>query len=176
MPFVISLSILVGLVSLLNLVLTIGLVKRIRDQDERIATITRGEPELLDIGERVDDFTTTTVDGEALSRDLLGGGTLVGFFDPTCETCHEHLPKWAAQARRLPDGRVQALAVVREDPEVHEMVSVLNPVARVVVERRRGPVAKAFHVKATPAFCRLGDDQVVSAHDYEPNLTAAAYA
>jgi hypothetical protein len=174
MPVLVSLTILIGLVSLLNLLLMLGLIKRVQEHSARLAVAGAGEPAaMLDVGERIDEFTTTTVDGEQVTRDLLPTGTLVAFFDPQCEICHEHLPSFAAEARRLPAGRHQALVVVRDGEDVDEMVLPLAPVARVVVERRRGPVARAFHVKATPAFCRLGADQVILAHRYEADAPAA---
>ncbi|MEV6522567.1 hypothetical protein AB0M43_11530 [Longispora sp. NPDC051575] len=173
MPLLISLVALLTVLVLLNLTLAIGLVRRLRDHDQRLATLEQGAPEpMLPLGERIDAFTAVTVDGEELTRETLAEGTMVGFFDPQCETCHSHLPLFAAEAARRGPGL--ALGVVREDDESHEMVAVLAPAARVVVERRRGPVARAFHVEATPAFCRLGAGQTVVAHGYGHEVATPA--
>ncbi|MEV0650405.1 hypothetical protein AB0I28_34620 [Phytomonospora sp. NPDC050363] len=166
MALLASLTVLATLLGLLNLLLTVALVKRVREHDAKFAAFEVKTVALAEVGERVDDFEAATVDGEILTRDALPEGTLVGFFDPQCETCAEELPKWSAVAAALPLGRKQALAVVREAPDQEEMIAVASPHAHVVVERRRGPVARAFRVKATPAFCVLGAGQVVVSHEF----------
>ncbi|WP_163507367.1 TlpA family protein disulfide reductase [Fodinicola acaciae] len=164
MPAVVALVILLTVLCLLNLALVFGLLRRIRDIESRISSDQAATEPLLAVGAQIDDFEAVTTDGELLRRESLADGTLVGFFDPQCESCHENLPHFAAAARTQP--RVRSLAVIRDDEEQEEMVSALSGVSRVVVERRRGPVARAFHVHGTPAFCRLGADQRISAHGY----------
>lgn len=174
MALLASLTVLVALLGLLNLLLTVALIKRVREHDTRLGMFSdKGPTTMAEIGERVEEFEATTVDGTTVSRDDLPEGTLVGFFDPQCEVCHEHLPEWAEVAAALPLGRKQALAIIRDDVDKQEMISVVENVANVVVERRRGPVARAFHVKATPAFAILGADQVITAHEYEYDGKAA---
>lgn len=169
MALVASLAVLATLLGLINLLLTVALVKRVREHDEKIAKFDVPMPSALaEIGERIDDFEASTVEGAPLTRAALPEGTLVGFFDPQCETCAEELPKWTEVAKSLPLGREQALAVIREAPDQEEMIDVASPHAHVVVERRRGPVARAFRVKATPAFCVLGAGQVVTSHEFTP--------
>ncbi len=154
-------------VGLLNLVLVFALIKRVREHDTKLSAGPAVPEPILSVGERVEDFTATTTDGETIDRSSLLDGTLVGFFDPLCETCHSHLAGFAERARQLPHGRMQMLAVIRKEEEAGQMVAVLRDAGRVVVERRRGPVATAFSLQATPAFCRLGPDQVVVAHGYD---------
>lgn len=174
MPFLVSLTVLLTVVVLLNLMLTVGLVRRLRDYDGRLHRLEQGEPTMAEVGERVGEFSTVTVDGTEIDRDALVPGTMVGFFDPQCETCHAHLPAFAAAARDLPGGRAQTLAVVRDEEDAHEMVDVLTGDVRVVLERRRGPVARAFKVAAIPSFCRLGPDQSVASHDFAPHEASMA--
>jgi hypothetical protein len=159
---------LIGLLCLLNLALMLGVIRRLREHSARISSGISAQPDpMLSVGEMVDEFTTTTVDGEPVSRDLLTGQTIVGFFDPDCELCHEHLPGFIAEAGA--SGRERALAVVRgSGDDATEMVALLTPAARVVTEQRRGPVARAFHVKAMPSFCRLDESHVIRAVGYEP--------
>jgi hypothetical protein len=165
MPFLVSLTVLLTVVVLVNLALTVGLVRRIRDYDSRLHRLEQGSPTMADIGERVGEFSAVTVDGDEITRGALVPGTIVGFFDPQCETCHSHLPGFAAAARSLPGGRSQTLAVVRDEEDFQEMVDVLAGDVRVVLERRRGPVSRAFKVAAIPSFCLLGPDQTVATHD-----------
>jgi hypothetical protein len=89
----------------------------------------------------------------------LAGETVVAFFSPGCTPCREKLPEFVAYVRRSFD-RQQVLAVVvsyaketEDTAEAAEMANLLAPVARVVVEDDEHVVAKAFTVKAFPAFC-----------------------
>ncbi len=162
-----AITVLIGLFVAANLVLTLALVRRVREHDVRLAAGPQTEP-IIDIGQRVDDFTAISTEGHEIVRSSLPSGALVGFFDPLCDTCHEHVAPFTAQARLAP----YALAVIRDEHEAAGMAAQLAAAATVVVERRRGPVARAFQLQATPAFCYLGDDQTVTAHGYEGAPTA----
>lgn len=168
------LTLLFVVVCLLNLALTLALVKRMREHDLQLKQ-GRAIPEpIADVGTRPDDFTATTIDGEQITLDDLIPGTLVGFFDPHCDTCHEHVVPFAKQAGLQPEGAKQVLAVIRDLEGDEEMLGVLRPVARVVIERRRGLVGRAFHVEAMPSFCWLGEGQLVVAHGYDRPGVAVA--
>lgn len=174
MPFLVSLTVLLTVVVLVNLLLTVGLIRRIRGYDDRLHRLEQGAPVMADIGERVSEFSAVTVDGDEIDRDALRPGTMVGFFDPQCETCHSHLPAFTAAARALPGGRAQTLAVVRDAEDAQEMIDILTGDVRVVLERKRGPVARAFKVVAIPSFCRLGPGQSVASHDLAPHEASMA--
>lgn len=172
-PVLVSVVSLLAVLACFNLLLSVGLIRRVRDIDDRLTAATAPPPEpMLPVGASIADFETSTVDGRQLSHKDLPDGTLVGFFDPQCETCHSHIRNWVAEAEKLPQGRAQALAVVREDEDQDEMVTPLAAVATVVVEKRRGPMARAFAVAATPAFCRLGADQTIGVHGYTTSTAA----
>ncbi|GIJ70584.1 peroxiredoxin family protein [Virgisporangium ochraceum] len=173
---VVPLTVVLTLVVVLNVALTFVLLRRVAGFDARLAALEKGAPSMADIGERVGEFSATTTLGEPLDRDDLTTGTLVGFFDPDCEVCQSHVTGFRAAAEALGD-RSRTLVVVRErEPEeVRLMVAAFGPEVRTVTEPRRGPVARAFHVMATPAFCTIGPDQVIAAHDYDrPSLAGAA--
>jgi len=162
-----ALSVVLTLVVILNIMLTFALLRRVAGHDARLAVIEKGAPTMAEIGERIEDFATTTTDGEQLGRDDLLTGTLVGFFDPDCEVCQSHVAGFVVAADRLGGDRARTLAVIREAEEAQLMVDAFGPGIRAVIERRRGPVARAFHVMATPSFCTVGPGQVIASHDYE---------
>ncbi|MEU1731513.1 hypothetical protein [Streptosporangium sp. NPDC020145] len=150
----------------MNLVLTLGVIRRLRDHTERLDGLTHPKSMIEPItgpGTRPGPFTARTVDAEAVTGAQLAGG-LVGFFSPTCDACHEWLPRFAAAARALPEGRRQALAVIvaPTDEVAADMVSQLRENVMVVIERDRGPLAAAFKTSAYPAMCRLGADGAVT--------------
>ncbi|WP_433202212.1 hypothetical protein ACQP00_31940 [Dactylosporangium sp. CS-047395] len=162
----VTLTVVLTIAVALNIVLTFALLKRVAGSEARLATLERGVPTMSDIGERIEDFTATTTAGETLTRDELADGTVIGFFDPDCEVCQSHVVAFTAAATALGDP-ARTLAVVREAEEAELMVAAFGPGVRTVIERRRGPVARAFHVMATPSFCTVGPGQTIASHDYQ---------
>jgi hypothetical protein len=167
----------VGILSLLNLAFTAAVVRRLREHERTLAgyatmPVWPSAP-LRAVGERIDSFEMVTVDGDRVARETLADGTLVGFFDPDCDACHEQLPGFLASARVVPGGRSATLAVVGGADGADDLVGQLRRVARVVVDSRGGQVQRAFGVQMFPAFCRLGVNQVIAAHGYETDDVAA---
>src|SRR4051794_33743615 len=158
MVFLVTAVVLVGVLGLLNLLLTSGVIRRLREHTELLSK--RGDgggPDLMSRpGTTVGPFAATTVDGETVSRDALLDDTLVGFFTPNCKPCIEQLPRFVAAARALPHGYRQALAVVVGTAEqATEYASQLRSVAQVVVEDGQGDVTGAFAVRGYPAVCTV---------------------
>ncbi|MEQ4722404.1 hypothetical protein [Nonomuraea sp. B19D2] len=148
MPYLIAAVVLVGLLGLLNLLLIIGVIRRLRRQ----AAHPSVPPAMLDgpaVGERLPEFVATTIDGEPISAELLGGPALIGVFSPTCEPCRDLLPKFAERASRLSD---PVLAVVVSDSAEEAAMDVarLAKVARVVREEPLGPIQTALNVNGYP--------------------------
>jgi AhpC/TSA family len=171
--FLIALAGLVGAVVVLNLLLTVGIIFRLRQHTEKLANLSAvGGPAssiMIGVGERAGEFATTTTDGEPVSRDLLSGLTLVGVLTPDCGACKERLPEFIARAETFPGGRGQVLAVLAGEPaQVEPYREQLAPVARVVIERpMEGPVAAALKVQGWPAFGVLDAEGTVVADESE---------
>ncbi|SDH02424.1 TlpA family protein disulfide reductase [Nonomuraea jiangxiensis] len=162
MPVLFSLLALIGTLTLLNLVLTIGVIRRLREHSGLLSS--RGDDTMAAVGKTIAAFTATTTDGEPVSRDLLADQTLVGFFSPTCGPCKETLPDFVRHAREAAGGRRQILAIVSgEEDAAAEMVVQLTPVSRVIVEPHGGPVATAFEVRGYPALALLDGTGTVTA-------------
>ncbi|QVQ52446.1 redoxin domain-containing protein [Spiractinospora alimapuensis] len=163
MGFLTAVVVLVGLVAVLNLVLTLGVVRRLRDHTERFEQMSGGftpDDGILLPGQRPEEFTATTVDGREVSHETVAGPALVGFFMPGCGPCHEWVPRFAAAAAD-PESPPTMAVVVGGPEESTEMVATLSEVTHVIVEDTHGPVAKAFAVQAFPVMCRTGDDGTV---------------
>jgi len=143
-----------SVVCVLNLLLTVGVIRRLREHTTLLDTMNPQPPQAMRAtGAEVDDFAVTAQDGTPVARRLLAGLTLVGFFSTTCEPCHERLPDFVARARRMPGGRPRVLAVVASRADDHAgMVASLADAAAVVVEGPAGELARAFGVRAFPAF------------------------
>jgi thiol-disulfide isomerase/thioredoxin len=163
----------VTVVCLLNLVLLLGIVRRLNQFGELLSTAEPGDqraaaaPEdtgLPAVGTKVRDFAVVDTDGQPLTAAALSGATLVGFFSIGCKFCQEFAPRFAALARAFPGGRERVLAVVVGLPDQQtDLVDVLGPVSRMTTEKFGGPSAAAFSVTAFPAFVLLQARLVVAA-------------
>ncbi|CAL9610616.1 hypothetical protein SUDANB121_05644 [Nocardiopsis dassonvillei] len=155
---------------LLDLVLTVGVIRRLKEHTELIGNLSgAGIPDrtVLAPGERSGPFTATTEDGEPVDAGALSGPALVAVFSPGCGACAEQLPHFIDRAAAFPGGRDGVLAVLAGAPaEVAEEARRLAPVARVVVDGPGGAVADALGVRAFPAFLRLDADGRVLSSGY----------
>lgn len=156
MPYLIAAVVLLGLLSAFNLVLTLTLIRRLRENSAAHPGHGdhAGPPTALGPGSQIGDFTATTTEGEPVSQADLPA--LVAFFSANCPPCHELAPRFAELTTGLP-----RLAVVTgEDPD---LVAVLSPAVRVVVEDYDGAVSGAFQNTWTPALYIVDGGQHVVA-------------
>ncbi|MCA6096754.1 hypothetical protein LE181_31930, partial [Streptomyces sp. SCA3-4] len=146
--------VLVGLLCSLDLVLTVGVIKRLREHTELLSR--KGDAPSLATGEEVGAFSATSVDGEAVTDTMIDTETVVAFFSTTCGPCKEKLPKFVEYARSVPGGRGRVLATVIGEPgETAAMVEALRPVARVTTEDASGVMGEAFKVMAYPVVLKV---------------------
>jgi hypothetical protein len=178
-PVVAAVAFLALAVSLLNLLLMLGVIRRLRQHTELISTLSPGRRPhaILAEGRTAAPFEAVATTGETVSRDLLSGQTLVGAFTPQCVTCKAKLPAFVDYAKAFPGGRDQVIAVVlAEEGEVGAYREQLEPVARVVVESPRTSVIRtAMELVSFPAFGVLDQSGTVvsSGVDLDPSTSAA---
>ncbi|MFD2417284.1 TlpA family protein disulfide reductase [Amycolatopsis pigmentata] len=158
MTVLVAAVILIGLLCGLDLLLTLGVVKRLRQHTELLSggagVVSTTD---LAVGDPVGAFQTSTVDGERLDDRTLAGTSVVAFFSPDCGPCKEKMPKFVEFAATMPRDRV--LAVVAATPEeAAPAVAALAPVARVVVEGPDGPLGAAFQVNGYPTILAVSHD------------------
>jgi thiol-disulfide isomerase/thioredoxin len=167
MPYLFVFTAAVAVLTVFDLVLTMGVVRRLRSHTELLDRLTTGglaRKLIVEPGQAPADASATTVDGALVTTADLGD-TLVGFFSPTCTPCAERAPQFVEYARRLPGGRSRAVAVVVSGTEgaPDALTALFEPVARVVVEPPEGPLATAFQVVGFPALCLLDSTGTVRA-------------
>ncbi|WP_328338975.1 TlpA family protein disulfide reductase [Micromonospora sp. NBC_00421] len=110
----------VGVLVAVNLLLCLGIVRRVREHATRLAAL----PELpadgmLPVGAPVGSFTAHAVDGTPVTRESLPDGGLCVFLAADCPPCRDELPdvvEAAAAGRRV-------VAVVVGDDGAEPMVS-----------------------------------------------------
>ncbi|MET7962629.1 hypothetical protein ABZ356_22540 [Micromonospora zamorensis] len=156
--------VLVAALGLLNLVLLLGVVRRLREHSDLLSD-QQGQPPavMLEVGSIPGDFISTTVDGRVLSRADLPPMTLVAFLSPSCEHCEEQLPVLVDRARTMPGGAEHVwIVVVGKGPETQPYAERFTGLATVFVEPGTGALPLAFGVKGFPAFGLLDERGIVA--------------
>lgn len=157
----------VGMLCILDLLLTYGVIRRLRIHTEQLTAGYGGSGNPRSLpgrGSRIGDFAANTVDGRPVEPGMFARETVVGFFSPTCGPCKDMLPLFVEHAAEVLDGRSRVLAVVVSDPqEAASLVSVLEPVAQVVVEQRDGAMSGAFSVTGFPSLFVVNEDRTIVA-------------
>ncbi|TCB93399.1 TlpA family protein disulfide reductase [Micromonospora zingiberis] len=157
MPYLTVAVVLACGLGLLNLLLTMAVIRRLREHAEQLARHAAGAGAgIIEPGQTPGDFAATDTDGNPVRRSDLSGDVLVAFFSPDCRACTEALPRFVSQVATFPGGRSQVLAVVTGDgPEVPELSTRLAGVARVVADGVDGGLTAAFQARAFPCWCLL---------------------
>jgi hypothetical protein len=165
-PIVVTVLVVLTLLVLLDLLLTFGVIRKLREHTERLDLMPRPEPQL--VGLPTPAFSATAATGATVSASLFDGGGLAVFLAPDCPGCRSQLP----DVRRKLDAAVAAsvpvlLVVTRLHPErdlgaeaaeIDELLAALDGHAVVVREPLDGAVQAAFKVSSYPGFFRIGAD------------------
>src|SRR5215472_11461569 len=165
MNFVVAFVALVGAVALLNLLLTVAVIRRLRDHESRLAAQTGSAagPNLLPVGRPVPKFDAVDVDGTAVSRESLAAGpALVAFLRTGCQPCERLLPELIAYAAATSAGRGRVFAVVT-GRDAASLVQRLGEVATILSGAEADRVAEAFTVTGFPTLYALQDGAVWAA-------------
>ncbi|MFC9757323.1 hypothetical protein [Streptomyces sp. NPDC056921] len=164
MDYVIAIVVLVGLLCVLNLVLTYGIIRRLREQ---VADAGREPLEVphsvLNAGATVGPFSAIDTEGGGLTRDDLSEGQLITFMSPGCPACEELLPLVAERAREYGPERVLAVVVRDADKDnagegngVRAYLERLAPVARIMTCDLGDELTTAFALTGVPAYVEMG--------------------
>lgn len=163
MAILVSAIVVVGVIGLVNLVLLFGVIRRLREHGDALASAAGAAGrEMMTTGTAV-DFSATTVDGRVVSTGSLTDANLLGVFSTTCAPCLSALPAFVERAAAQPGGRDHVLTLVVGDGEAEAapFLSALAGVAKVVREPIHGPMATAFGVTGYPAFGLVDGDGIV---------------
>ncbi len=149
-----------------NLVLTFAVLRRLREQDERIAQLAGGAPSRDElIGREPAPFSVVTADGGVLTREELSGGPLlIGFFSSGCEPCHTQAAPFrqAVTEGQLAGHRV--LAVV-DGPagEDRALVALVGAADALIEGAHAQTIAAAFAVTGYPSFVTVSSGRITRA-------------
>ncbi|MEU5942822.1 TlpA disulfide reductase family protein [Micromonospora sp. NPDC047548] len=168
MPIVVAVLVVLTTLTLLNLLLTFGVIRKLREHTQELAAVR--PPVTLSVGAQVPDFTAPTADGDVVSiASLRASGGLVAFLAPDCSGCQEQLPSVRSALAEALDTPTAVLIVLtrlrpapdRDDRERTELVAALGvrgSRAAIVHEPLDGALQSAFQVAAFPAFYLVDTD------------------
>ncbi|WP_242887241.1 TlpA family protein disulfide reductase [Actinomadura litoris] len=153
---------LAAVLCVLNLVLTFGVIRRLREHTTLLSARGRAalDNPLVEIGTPAEPFSTVTVDDVEIDGGAFTGKTTVAFFSPDCEPCREKLPRFVDYAKSLPNPRESLLvAVVGDRADGRGFIDALSPYANVVSEQPFGPLGRAFGVRMYPTVLQVEPDE-----------------
>ncbi|WP_433119235.1 hypothetical protein [Micromonospora sp. CA-246542] len=151
--------VLVALLGLVNFLLAVAIMARLREHSQRLSDADAApQPSMLGIGQTIAEFEAPTTSGRMLTRRDLTAGSLVAFFSPGCSSCLEQLSDFTTRTMGWADGKVIAVVVADPSQSTQSLVRDLEKTAEVVVERHDGTLGTAFQLKGVPAMCLVGTD------------------
>jgi peroxiredoxin len=164
MPVVIAALIALAVGLVLNLVITAGLIRRLREVHRAMMDwkerVSKSNPLLggLHVGELVPPFEARTLDGSSIALSDFSGSTwVVGFFSAGCSSCHEYLP----QLRSILQGsrrKVRSLIVIAGDRNAAaDLIRLADGAGPVVVEED-GAISTAFRLGFFPTVFLIDED------------------
>lgn len=169
MPIMIAAVALVGGLCLVDLLLTFGVIRRLREQ----TTMLSGTPPRprqasgLSAGDLPGAFSAVTTEAERVSG--AAGLRVVAFFASWCSVCPERAQPFADYLSAHGITRDSALAVsIGPGRTPPPYLDVLTGMARICVEEEDGEIAKAFQVNGFPAFIVLDGDGSVALTAFDP--------
>jgi thiol-disulfide isomerase/thioredoxin len=180
MPYLVAAVVALALLALIQLLFTLAIVRRVREQGERLARFEAPDqlPAPAGPGEIIGAFTATTITGVLISdADLRDGPTMVGFFSPSCGPCADQLPFFEERARRLAGSHGVLAFVIDEGESSWAEATRLAKVATAAVIAADTSVTRAFSVYGYPVILDVDTEArvVASGHAVEalPQMTPA---
>ena len=152
-----------------HLLITYGLVRRLRAHTDLLAVLTAGASRLLPAGTPIPAFTAETTGGDTITQASLWHPAAVALLAVDCPHCRTNLPDFIAYAHGGGYAPAQILAVVTSgehtDPAARDtMVGALTPHAAVVCEPSQGgTITTALSIQAFPTFYLTSADATLTA-------------
>jgi hypothetical protein len=149
MPILIAAIVIVGGLCLSDLLLTFGVIRRLREHADMLAGARASRPPVtgLETGQPPGAFSATTTAGDLV--DNAAGLRVVAFFSSSCPACPAMVPPFTEYVRSLLVGRDSVLAVVAGSASAPPpYLAQLAEAAQVRIEPADGDV-----IRACPGSC-----------------------
>lgn len=160
--------VLLGVLVVANLLLTWGMLRRLRTLQEQVAAGHGPPPENgLHPGDRAPDFSALTPAGDTVSRDeVVRGETVLVFLSPHCEACETHLPSVRLLGRGA-DGGPAAVAVIdgTREESGHLLEELQGHVPVLLAPRGTTDLLERYQVVTYPSSYVVGaDGRITGSH------------
>jgi peroxiredoxin len=167
-PLLIMSIVLLWIIVLLNLVLTLGIVRRLNN-----TSLPGHDPiaeNRLQSGDPAPAFSAETLDGQQVSLETYAGQAVAfHFLSIHCEPCREVLPDLLTLAPLAWQAGVQFIFVVLDDAQnTRAFVEEYQIPSPVIVAPRPGndytktnEFAQAYKSKSTPSYCLIDEEGLV---------------
>jgi hypothetical protein len=159
--------VLVAVVTLVNALLTLGVVKRWRTAiSAPPRAVAESDTPTLAVqeGERTPAFTLHTPHSRVTEATLAGHPTLIAFLRPDCGPTTASIPEIARWAEANTPSGAHLVAVINgEGTEAVPLLEAVGPITELTcTEGRNGPIAQTFGVQYHPSFVLLDADGTVT--------------
>jgi hypothetical protein len=164
--------ILVGLICLADLLLTFGVVRRLREHAEQISSFGQAGRAPVPVvglaqGESPTAFASATMEGLPITGPAQM--RLAAFFSTSCSACPGQVAPFLEYVATHQLARDSVLAVVLGSPDaLPAYLDDLASAGQIVFEEMNGPISEAFKVSGFPAFCLLDADGALLASGFDP--------
>lgn len=151
-------SILLWVVVLLNVLLTLGLARRIRSAFPRM--------ESLKVGQKAPDFSAQTLQGKPITlNEYKGRAAAFIFVSPDCKPCREELPKLRNLMPSFKQSGIELVLVSDGDEEKTRSLvdGSADGLSVLVAPREHNPLFSDYKAMGTPSFCLIDANGKVQA-------------
>lgn len=169
-------SVLLWVVVLLNLLLTLALVRRVNaSSGVNAAGMAEAGPT---IGEQAPAFSAQTLEGEPVTLESYTGrgrATVLFFISAGCRPCRELL---ATLGNLLPGARQTGTDLILVSSDEREQAQALLTefhldIPMLLAPRERNPFFADYKITGTPSYCVIDDDGTVQSTGHPlPGLAA----
>jgi hypothetical protein len=177
MTVLVGAVVVVGALCLLDLLLTFGVIRRLREHTELLGRNQPGEPPAIGLPAGQAPAPFTAADDEGAPVQGPSGLRVVAVFSTSCSICPKRVPGFVDYVRghRVERGEVLAVVVGQSAASVPYLAD-LTDVARVCTESADGPIGRAFAVAGYPAFFVLDAAGTVRWSGFDPSSLPAPAA
>jgi hypothetical protein len=149
-------------ISLFNLLLILGIVRRMREMGPMISADYLAIESGPQPGMQLPEFVARTTGGDQADRSTLSAGRgLVAFLSTGCSACRGELPQLRDYVAKQRVDPAHSFVFISGDPAGEsDYATTASAFAQVVVEESDGPLARIFDIKAFPTVLALRDGRV----------------
>lgn len=156
----------VGCLCLLDLLLTFGVLRRLREHATLLAGQAADQVPGLAPGARPAPFTAVSTAGETIAGP--SGLRLAAFFSTSCSICPGKIAPFVRYVRSAGLHQDGVLAIVATESGANDYVHELSGAASVCLEPQGGSLGNAFQINGYPAFFLLDADGVIVSAAFDP--------